>query len=66
MGVIKVDLSFLEPMENECETCKGARFKASVLTKTYKGKSIANGEITPPCDPRPTTCSCLTRELWQS
>jgi excinuclease ABC subunit A len=48
MGMIRVDMDFLEEAWVECPTCEGERFDSATLAITYKGKSISdilNSEI---------------------
>lgn len=40
MGMIKVDMDFLEDQWVECTTCQGRRFDSETLSVHYKGKSI--------------------------
>lgn len=42
LGVVKLDMHFLEDIEVECPACEGHRFKQEVLDVTYKGKHISN------------------------
>ncbi len=42
LGVIPLDMQFLEDVEVICPTCKGKRFKKPVLAVKYKGKSISD------------------------
>ncbi len=42
LGVIPLDMQFLEDVEVTCPTCKGQRFKKNVLSVTYKDKSISD------------------------
>ena len=40
MGMIKIDMDFLEDAWMECPLCKGHRFDPETLAVTYKGKNI--------------------------
>lgn len=40
MGMIKVDMDFMEDAWIECEICKGKRFDSETLTVLYKGQNI--------------------------
>ncbi len=42
LGVIALDMQFLDDIEVVCPVCKGYRFKKKVLSVTYKGKSISD------------------------
>jgi excinuclease ABC A subunit len=42
LGVIYVDLTFLESVKLPCEVCEGRRFKDEVLAYQLKGKSISD------------------------
>jgi len=42
LGVVKLDMHFLDDIEVECPTCEGHRFKQEVLNVTYQGKHISN------------------------
>ncbi len=42
LGVIPLDMQFLDDVEVQCPVCKGHRFKKKVLSITYKGKSISD------------------------
>jgi len=42
MGMIRVDMDFLEEAWVECPTCQGERFDADTLAIKYKGKSISD------------------------
>ena len=42
LGVIYVNLSFMEEVKIPCETCGGKRFKEEVLHYTLDGKSISD------------------------
>ncbi len=42
LGVIALDMQFLDDVEVICPVCKGHRFKKKVLSVTYKGKSISD------------------------
>ncbi len=42
LGVISLDMQFLDDVEVICPVCKGHRFKKKVLSVTYKGKSISD------------------------
>lgn len=42
LGVVYIDLSFLDSVELPCEVCGGKRFKEEVLAYTLNGKSIAD------------------------
>lgn len=42
MGMIKVDMDFLEDAYITCPTCEGERFDPATLSVLYKGKSIAD------------------------
>jgi excinuclease UvrABC ATPase subunit len=42
LGVVYIDLSFLDSVELPCEVCGGKRFKEEVLEYKYNGKSIAD------------------------
>ena len=42
MGMIKVDMDFLEDAFITCPTCEGQRFDPATLSILYKGKSIAD------------------------
>ncbi|MBN1351901.1 excinuclease ABC subunit UvrA [candidate division KSB1 bacterium] len=41
-GVVKIEMQFLADLYLECESCKGKRYKKSVLEVTYKGRTIAD------------------------
>lgn len=41
LGVVYVDLSFLESVKFPCEVCEGRRFKEEVLAFTLNGKTIS-------------------------
>ncbi|MCB1180398.1 MAG: excinuclease ABC subunit UvrA [Chlamydiia bacterium] len=40
MGMMRIDMDFLEDQWIECKTCKGKRFDHETLQVLYKGKSI--------------------------
>lgn len=40
MGMIKIDMDFMEDAWIECPLCKGKRFDSDTLSVLYKGKSI--------------------------
>ncbi len=40
MGMVKVDMDFLEDQWVTCPSCEGKRFDAETLSVTYKGKNI--------------------------
>lgn len=42
LGVVKLDMHFLDDIEVECPACGGHRFKQQVLDVTYQGKHISN------------------------
>ncbi len=42
LGVIALDMQFLDDVEVTCPVCKGHRFKKKVLSVTYKDKSISD------------------------
>lgn len=42
LGVVSVDLAYLDTVELPCEVCGGRRFKEEVLTHKLNGKSIAD------------------------
>ncbi len=42
LGVIALDMQFLDNVEVICPVCKGHRFKKKVLSVTYNGKSISD------------------------
>ncbi len=42
LGVISLDMQFLDDVEVICPVCKGHRFKKKVLSVTYNGKSISD------------------------
>ncbi len=42
LGVILLDMQFLDDVEVICPVCKGHRFKKKVLSVLYKGKSISD------------------------
>ncbi|MCB1213461.1 MAG: excinuclease ABC subunit UvrA [Chlamydiia bacterium] len=42
MGMVEVDLDFLEPIWIECEQCQGWRFEQETLSVRYKGATIAD------------------------
>jgi excinuclease ABC subunit A len=42
LGVVKIDMDFLEDAYVTCPQCKGKRFEPDVLRVLYKGKSIAD------------------------
>ncbi len=42
LGVIALDMQFLEDIEVTCPVCKGHRFKKKVLAITYKDKNISD------------------------
>lgn len=42
LGVVYIDLSFLDSVELPCEVCGGKRFKEEVLEYKLQGKSIAD------------------------
>ncbi len=42
LGVIPLDMQFLEDVEVICPVCNGQRFKKEVLSVTYKDKSISD------------------------
>lgn len=42
LGMIYMDLAFLEPVRTTCDTCAGRRFSADVLQYTLNGKSISD------------------------
>ncbi len=39
-GIIRVEMQFMADVELTCETCKGMRFKKSILEVRYRGKNI--------------------------
>lgn len=41
-GVIKVEMQFMADIVLVCDSCKGKRFKSSVLEVAYNGKSISD------------------------
>jgi len=41
LGTEKIDLAFMEDIEQPCEVCKGSGFDPQVLEFLYQGKSIA-------------------------
>ncbi len=42
LGVIALDMQFLDDVEVLCPVCRGHRFKKKVLSVTYKGKNISD------------------------
>lgn len=42
LGVIYVELAYMDEVKMPCETCGGKRFKDEVLAYTFHGKSIAD------------------------
>ncbi|NJN44194.1 MAG: excinuclease ABC subunit UvrA [Anaerolineae bacterium] len=42
LGVIEIDLGFLDSVKTTCEICEGRRFKDEVLTYQLNGKSITD------------------------
>jgi excinuclease UvrABC ATPase subunit len=42
LGVVYVDLAFMEGIASTCELCEGKRFKAEVLEYRLRGKSISD------------------------
>lgn len=40
MGLVKIDMDFMEPAWVECPECKGKRFDHDTLSVFYKGKNI--------------------------
>ena len=42
LGIAYTDLAFLDPIKTICETCRGKRFKESVLKKRLRGQSISD------------------------
>ncbi len=42
LGVIPLDMQFLDDVEVICPVCKGHRFKKKILSVTYKGKTISD------------------------
>ena len=40
MGMVQIDMDFLEDVWSECPTCEGKRFDSRTLAILYKGKSI--------------------------
>ncbi len=42
LGVIALDMQFLDDVEVICPVCKGHRFKKKILSITYKNKSISD------------------------
>ncbi len=42
LGVIPLDMQFLDDIEVVCPVCKGHRFKKKILSVTYKEKSICD------------------------
>ncbi len=42
LGVISLDMQFLDDVEVTCPVCKGHRFKKKILSVLYKGKSISD------------------------
>ncbi len=42
LGVIPLDMQFLDDVEVICPVCKGHRFKKKVLSVTYKGNNISD------------------------
>lgn len=41
LGVVKLDMHFLDDIEVECSACEGHRFKQKILDIEYKGKNIS-------------------------
>lgn len=41
LGVEKIDLAFMDDIEQPCEVCNGSGFNPDVLQYTYQGKTIA-------------------------
>lgn len=42
LGVIKLDLAFMEEVEETCDLCGGTGYKPEILRYTLKGKNIIN------------------------
>lgn len=42
LGVIALDMQFLDDIEVTCPTCNGKRFKKSILSVNYKNKNISD------------------------
>ncbi|NQX60562.1 excinuclease ABC subunit UvrA [Paenibacillus qinlingensis] len=42
LGVIPLDMQFLDDVEVQCPVCRGKRFKKKVLSVTYKDKNISD------------------------
>ncbi|WP_223559322.1 ATP-binding cassette domain-containing protein [Chryseobacterium lathyri] len=42
LGVEKIDLAFMDDIEQPCEVCHGSGYKPEVLQYLYKGKNIAD------------------------
>lgn len=42
MGMLRIDMDFLEDAWVECDLCQGERFDAETLSIRYKGKTIAD------------------------
>ncbi|WP_343608708.1 excinuclease ABC subunit UvrA [Chryseobacterium oranimense] len=42
LGVEKIDLAFMDDIEQPCEVCNGSGFKPQVLKYEYQGKNIAD------------------------
>ncbi len=42
LGVIALDMQFLDDLEVICPVCKGQRFKKKILSVTYAGKNISD------------------------
>ncbi len=42
LGIISLDMQFLDDVEVICPVCKGHRFKKKILSVTYKNKSISD------------------------
>lgn len=52
LGIAYTDLAFLDPIKAVCETCRGKRFKESVLKKRLRGQSISDVLAMPLSDAR--------------
>lgn len=42
MGVVRIDMDFMEDIWTECPQCKGDRFDPEILSVKFKGKSITD------------------------
>jgi excinuclease UvrABC ATPase subunit len=40
-GIIRLEMSFMDDVESECEECGGQRYRPEVLAKTWQGKTMA-------------------------